>query len=251
MTTSDSNGGGHRGELPTRETETELLRRELEQSNDRLLAFAGQVTHDLKTPLTTMALSLELVRDELELGSDAADLVPLINRALGASERMTDLIEGVLSFARLAVHLEPVPVDLMVLALEVTQDLVERSPVVDLEVDDLPTVQGDEALLRALLRNLVSNAIKFQQGDAVPTVAVSAHRRGARWRIEVADNGIGVPVAERERIFEPMVRLDKRFDGIGVGLATCQRVVDAHHGTIGVTDNPAGQGSTFWVELPA
>ena len=69
--------------------------------------------------------------------------------------------------------------------------------------------------------------------------------------IEVVDNGIGVPEDQAERVFEPMVRLDKRVEGMGIGLATCRRVVDAHGGTIGVADGPDGVGSVFWVELPA
>jgi signal transduction histidine kinase len=226
------------------------LRALLERSDDRLAAFAGQVTHDLKTPLTTMSLSLELIRDELEDGASAADLVPLISRALNGSARMATMIEDVLAFARLGTSIDPVPVDLAKLAAEVVADLAGRLEDVTLTVGELPVVPGDEALLRSLLQNLLTNAVKFRSPDRPPAIAVTSSRTGSQWRITVVDNGVGVPEDERERVFEPMVRLDKRIEGVGIGLATCRRVVQAHEGAIGVTDNPSG-GATFWVELPA
>ena len=229
----------------------EELRGRLERSNDRLAAFAGQVTHDLKTPLTTMSLSLELIRDELEDGAAAEDVVPLIQRALGGSARMTTMIEDVLTFARLGTQIEPRPVDLEAVISLVRADLGSGLDGVDLVVADLPVVPGDEVQLRSLIRNLLSNALKFRSPDRALVVVVTGTRAGTRWRVEVADNGIGIPEDQRERVFEPMVRLDKRIDGVGIGLATCRRIVDSHEGAIGVVANPAGEGSVFWVELPA
>ncbi|GAB3266224.1 sensor histidine kinase [Nocardioides dilutus] len=227
------------------------LRARLARSDERLASFAGQVTHDLKTPLTTMSLSLELIRDELEDGASAEDLVPLITRALGASARMTRMIEDVLAYARLDTSIERVPVDLAQVVAEVVTDLDGRLDDVDLQIGELPVIAGDEALLRSLLQHLLSNAAKFRSPDRPPAIAVSASRVGPRWRIAVVDNGIGIPEDRREEVFEPMVRLDKRIEGVGIGLATCHRVVDAHGGTIGATDGRDGIGATFWVELPA
>ena len=211
----------------------EELRARLASSDSRLASFAGQVTHDLKTPLTTMSLSLELIRDELEDGASAEDVIPLITRALGGSARMTTMIEDILTFARLGTSIDPVPVDLAKVTAEVVADLSDDLGGVELTVGDLPTVRGDEAQLRGALRNLLTNAAKFRSADRPPTVTVGATRTGSRWRVEVADNGIGVPEDQRERVFEPMVRLDKRIDGVGIGLATCRRVVDSHAGSIG------------------
>jgi signal transduction histidine kinase len=228
----------------------EELQARLESSDDRLAAFAGQVTHDLKTPLTTMSLSLELIRDELEEGASAKDLVPLISRALNGSARMATMIEDVLAFARLGTSIDPVPVDLAKVAAEVLADLDGRLADIEVTIGDLPVVPGDEALLRSLLQNLLTNAVKFRSPDRAATIAVTSSRAGPRWLITVVDNGVGIPEDQRERVFEPMVRLDKRIEGVGIGLATCRRVVQAHGGAIGVTDSPGG-GSTFWVELPA
>ena len=197
-----------------------------------------------------MSLSLELIRDELEDGAATADLVPLINRALGASARMTTMIEDVLSFARLETSIDPVPVDLNVATAAALDDLAGRFDGVELRVGELPVVLGDETLLRSLVQNLLSNAAKFRSEERPPRVSMTAGKVGSQWRVEVADNGIGVPEDERERVFEPMVRLDKRIDGVGIGLATCRRIVDAHGGVIGVTAPASGVGAVFWVELP-
>ena len=229
----------------------EEMRARLELSNDRLAAFAGQVTHDLKTPLTTMSLSLELIRDELEDGATSDEVMPLITRALGGSARMTTMIEDVLAFARLETYVDPEPVDLAAVTAAVVDDLASGLDGVELTIGELPVVPGDHALLRSLVQNLLMNAAKFRSADRPPLVSMTASKDGPRWRIEVADNGIGVPADQRERVFEPMVRLDKRIDGVGIGLATCHRVVDAHEGVIGVTTPPSGEGAVFWVELPA
>jgi signal transduction histidine kinase len=223
---------------------------EMRASDERLAAFAGQVTHDLKTPLTTMSLSLELIRDELEDGATAEDVLPLIARALRGSARMSAMIEDVLVFARIGAPVDPVPVDLARVAADVVADLGGTLDGVELVIGELPVVPGDESLLRSLLLNLVANAVKFRSPDRALEVGVSSSRLGGRWRIAVADNGVGIPEDQRERVFEPMVRLDKRVEGMGIGLATCRRVVDAHGGTIGVEAGPSG-GATFWVQLPA
>lgn len=227
------------------------LRARLERSDERLAAFAGQVTHDLKTPLTTMSLSLELIRDELEDGASAEDLVPLITRALGASARMTRMIEDVLAYARLDTSIERVPVDLARVVAEVVADLDGQLDGISVQVGELPVVAGDEGLLRSLLQHLLSNAAKFRSPDRPPEIAVTASRIGTGWRIAVVDNGIGIPEAQREQVFEPMVRLDKRIEGVGIGLATCRRVVDAHRGVISATAAESGEGTALLVDLPA
>jgi signal transduction histidine kinase len=228
----------------------EQLQARLERSDERLASFAGQVTHDLKTPLTTMSLSLELIRDELEDGASAEDVLPLIARALRGSARMSAMIEDVLAFARVGTTIDRVPVDLGKVAADVVADLGGCLDGVDLVIGELPVVPGDESLLRSLLLNLVSNAAKFRSPDRPLSVAVSASPQGGGWRIAVVDNGVGVPNDQREKVFEPMVRLDKRVEGMGIGLATCRRVVDAHGGTIVAATPESGVGTAFLVDLP-
>ena len=109
-------------------------------------------------------------------------------------------------------------------------------------------VRGDSVQLRTVLQNLVANAVKFSGRGA--QVRVSAEEQANGWWIGVADRGPGIPEQDRERAFEPMVRLDRTRPGSGIGLATCRRIVQAHGGRMGIDDNPGG-GAVVWFELPA
>ncbi len=100
-----------------------------------------------------------------------------------------------------------------------------------------------------MLANLIDNATTFVRDDQPATVSVAATRAGDAWRVEVVDDGRGIPAEERDRVFEPMVRLDKTQPGTGVGLATCRRIVEAHGGRIGLAEAPGG-GTVAWFELP-
>jgi signal transduction histidine kinase len=141
-------------------------------------------------------------------------------------------------------------VDLNAVMAEIRDDLAGDLDEVDLLVDRLPVVCGDRTQLRAVLQNLVANAVKFTRPLRAPRVTVTAPPVESGWRLEVADNGPGVPAAERERVLEPMVRgSGTEVDGTGLGLAICARVVQAHGGTMGLTDGPDG-GACVWLELP-
>jgi signal transduction histidine kinase len=252
-------------ELAASLAEVEAMRAELERSNERLGTFAGQVSHDLKTPLTSLALSLALAREELTEAqvvdgahrgaeapdSDTSDVVPLLDRAIDGSARMAVLIDGLLAFARVGGQLGLVDVDLAHVLRDVRADLWERLQGVKLEVEGtLPVVTGDEVQLRALVQNLVDNAAKFTHPDRTPHVRVRAWPTDAGWRVEVVDNGRGVPADQLKWIFAPRARVDESVDGSGIGLATCRFIVEAHGGRIGVESAPSG-GTTAWFELPA
>jgi signal transduction histidine kinase len=106
--------------------------------------------------------------------------------------------------------------------------------------------------LAQVFQNLIANAIKFRRADEAPQVHVSATREGDLWRFSVADNGIGIPADQRERIFQIFHRLHTReeYPGTGIGLALCRRIVERHGGRIWVESEP-GEGATFYFTLPA
>lgn len=219
----------------------------LARSNERLAAFAGQVSHDLKNPLTAISMALEMVADEVAADDD---LTMLVGRARRGADRMGALIGELLDFARAGAQPAEDPVDLAVEMGHVLDDVAGRVARVHVTVDALPVVRGDAAQLRAVLQNLVDNAAKFTPPPATPEISVSAQRRDGSWRVEVADRGPGIPAHARDAVFEPLTRLDTRVEGAGIGLATCRRVVEAHGGRVGVEDNPGG-GAVVWFELPA
>jgi signal transduction histidine kinase len=229
--------------------EIQAVQAELERSNERLASFAGQVSHDLKTPLTTISLSLSLIRDQLEHGELPPDSVGLLDRAINGSTRMADLIDDVLDFARLGGTLKSSEVDLNFVLGEVLDDLGPDLADVTMHISRLPTVLGDRAQLRAVLQNLLGNAAKYRSDERPLEVHVSARHVQRAWRVEITDNGRGVPPAERHRVFEPLARAGGSVEGSGIGLATCRRILGAHGGRIGI-DPSVTVGARFWFELP-
>lgn len=242
-------------ELRTRELtraieELEATRSELERSNEVLTAFAGQVAHDLRNPLSAVRMSLELLEDQMaspELDSDT--LAYVATRANSGAERMQQLIDDLLAYARIGGQMARSSVDLDALVADVRADLAVALAGAELAVEDLPTVEGDPVQLRAVLQNLVANSAKFTRPGEPARIEVRGAADGDVWRIEVVDHGMGVPTEDRERVFAPLARAHEDVKGHGIGLATVRRIVDAHRGRIGITETPGG-GATVWVELP-
>ena len=229
--------------------ENQAVQAELERSNERLASFAGQVSHDLKTPLTTLSLSLSLIREQLQDGHVTADSGPLLDRAINVSARMAELIDDVLDFATLGGTFRATEVDLGFVLGKVLEDLGPELTDVTLHISRLPTVLGDRSQLRAVLQNLLGNAARYRSDERPLEVHISSRHVQRAWRIEITDNGRGVPPAERHRIFEPLARADDSVEGTGIGLATCRRIVGAHGGRIGI-DASVTEGARFWFELP-
>jgi signal transduction histidine kinase len=229
--------------------EIQAAQAELERSNERLPSFAGQVSHDLKTPLTTLALTLSLIREQLQEGQIGAESIALLDRAVNGSVRMADLIDDVLDYARLGGTLKVTDVDLDFVLGKVLEDLAPELADATLHISELPTLLGDRAQLRAVLQNLLGNAARYRSDERPLEVQIAARHVQRAWRIEITDNGRGVPPAERHRVFEPLARVDDSIEGSGIGLATCRRIVGAHGGRIGV-DPTVTEGARFWFELP-
>jgi signal transduction histidine kinase len=223
-------------------------RDELRRSNELLAAFAGQAAHDLRNPLSSVTMSLEMLAGQESVSEDE-DATWMVDRALSGAGRMARMISELLEYGRLGGTLRLDDVDLGEVMADVRQDLEGDLAGAEVVVGDLPVVHVDATQVRAVLQNLVANALKFTRPVAEPRVRVSAEPRGSLWRVEVADNGPGVPVEQRERVFEPLVRGERKADGIGLGLAICARVVRAHGGSIGIDEAPGG-GAVVWFELP-
>jgi signal transduction histidine kinase len=217
----------------------------LSTSNERLAHFAGQVSHDLKNPLTSISLSLET----LELDIEEPDLLDTLARARRGVDRMTDLINNLLEFAQQGRAPGDDVVDLAAEMRSALDDLAGRIAREQVDVGELPLVRGDAGQLRSVLMNLVDNAAKFTVPGEQPDVEVDSVPIDGHHRVEVRDRGRGIPDDKRERVFAPLARLDKTVEGSGIGLATCRRIVEAHGGRMGVEDREGG-GTVFWFELP-
>jgi len=232
--------------------ELRRITRELTHSNQRLTLFAGQVSHDLRNPLSALIGFLDVALDSADI--DPASTAALaLARADGAAGRMNDMVTDLLAYAKAGAKPRRQDVDLAAVVDAVREDLdaaiAEAGAVVVGDAD--VRVVGDPMMLRMLLQNLVANAVKFgRAAGREPRVAVTAVERADAWEITVDDDGPGVPTAARERVFEVMERAaGDDVPGLGIGLSTCRRIVDAHDGRIVIEDSPYG-GARIAVTLP-
>jgi signal transduction histidine kinase len=227
-------------------------RLELERSNRELQEFASVASHDLQEPLRKILAFGERLqaRAASSLDDVAADY---LTRMLDASRRMRRLIDDALECARLSTgptHVGAVALDG---AVRGALENVSVPPGAAMDVGPLPTIEADPAQMRQLFQNLLSNACKFRRPDVPLAVSVRAERPGAEdpWTITVADNGLGFEQVHAERVFTMFQRLHGRmFDGSGIGLAVCRRIVERHHGSLEARGAPNG-GASFVMRLPA
>ncbi|MDO8383507.1 GAF domain-containing sensor histidine kinase [Microbacterium sp.] len=224
----------------------------LSRTNAELSHFAGQVSHDLRNPLNAVSGFIEVAADDPEL-AHAPNAVRALARAESAVARMDAMIRELLDYAKTGGAIASRPdVDLEGIVRAVVDDLDAdlRSARARIVCDAPVLVRGDELLLRALLQNLIANAVKFTAAAGrEPFIEVQALRVQAGWRVTVDDNGPGVAVEDRERVFVAMERGDRSTPGIGLGLATCRRIVEAHGGLIGIDESHLG-GASVWFLLP-
>jgi signal transduction histidine kinase len=232
--------------------ELDARTRELERSNHDLEQYAQMASHDLQAPLATIDLYLKLIDRRLADASQE-ELLQLLEGIGGSTDRMRSLVRDLLHLARVG-RGEPRRESLDTAAVlgQALEDLA--GPISDKGADvtsgPLPIVQGDPGQLSLLFQNLVGNAIKFSDAEA-PRVMVTATVEGGHARFAVRDNGIGIDPKHAERIFQPFQRLhgEDRYEGTGIGLAICQRIV-AHHGGRIWAEGRIGKGSTFHFTLP-
>ncbi|WP_339102731.1 PAS domain S-box protein [Haloterrigena salinisoli] len=236
-----------------RERRLEELVDRLEESNERLQQFAYAASHDLQEPLRMVSSYLQLLESRYadELDDDAAEF---IDYAVDGAERMKAMIDGLLEYSRVDTRGDPLePIELDDVLEDVLADLQLTIEEHDAEIrtEPLPRVEGDADQLRQVFQNLLDNAIEYS-GDEPPRIEITAERRGERWTVSVADEGIGLEADDQERIFDVFQRLHSREEhaGTGIGLALCERIVERHGGEIWVESEP-GEGSTFAFTLPA
>ena len=213
--------------------------------------FASVASHDLSEPLRTIHGFAALLQRKYEGRlDDTAD--GYLRHILDGTRRMQRLIDGLLAYGRIGrggTAFEEVDLDGVLRRVVEDLDVRVDESQATVIVDELPTVHGDRTQLEQLFQNLLLNALKFH-GGAPPHVEVGAARVAEGWELRVGDEGIGVPVDQREAIFAMFTRGgagDER--GAGIGLAVCARVVANHGGRIWVEDNPRG-GSVFAFTLP-
>ena len=227
---------------------------ELRLLNADLDAFSYSVSHDLRTPIRHITNFAGLLQRSLER-NDPAKAARHLEVIVQAASRMDALVSGLLALAQSSrSQISRLSVDLVTVFDQVKQELELdlKGRHINWDISPLPTVQGDEVLLRQVVWNLLSNALKYSQPQPEASVTVMAHRNAEEWTVEISDNGVGFDPRLGERLFKDFQRLHDagEFEGVGVGLATVQRIILRHGGRVWAT-SVLGQGATFGFSLPA
>ncbi len=229
-----------------------LYNKRLEDKNKELEQFTYIASHDLREPLNSINSLIELFieNEGHKLGAEGLKQLEFITKS---STRMKELVKGLLDYARLGKKSEFKPIDfneVVELAINDLEISVKDSEA-RFSIEKLPVLEAMEMEIRLLFQNLISNAIKYQAADHAPEINISAKKVKGGWNFAVSDNGIGIPADQKEKIFIIFQRLHGRneYDGIGIGLSHCRKIVELHDGKIWV-DSELNNGSTFYFFIP-
>ncbi len=228
---------------------------ELKRSNTELEQFAYAVSHDMRQPLRMVSSYLSLIESALA-GQLNEETQQCLDFAVDGAKRMDAMILSLLDYSRIGRRFEAKTRISSKASLD--EALAFLNPELgacggDIKVTgDWPELFASSDELTRLLQNLIGNALKYHQENQAPQVHVHGMASAESLRVEVRDQGIGIDPSQRDRLFKVFSRLQvrSRFDGTGVGLALCRKIVEHHDGAIGVESQGEGQGSVFWFELP-
>lgn len=240
-----------RQNLKLSDANLELQNRELERKNKELEQFAYVASHDLQEPLRTTSSFVELLQKQYKGKLDEkADRY--ISYIVQSSERMKLLISDLLTYSRIGATTETEHVDLNLLINEVIDGLGPAISETQAEITTmkLPVVKGYYAELKQLFYHLINNSIKFRKKDIAPKINLWGIQKNGTWQFACSDNGIGIAPEHSDRIFVIFQRLHTRsqYDGSGIGLSHCKKIVELHKGKIWLESEP-GMGSTFYFTI--
>ncbi len=223
----------------------------LEEKNSQLEQFKFAASHDLKEPIRTItsfsSLILQSNKDNLnKQGKEYLDFV------ISASTRMWALLTGLLNYTEVGMERTLSNVNIKELVATICQDLYAQiqEKKVDIQIQNLPIIEGYGLELRQLFQNLISNALKFSKNDNFQTIKIAYHKVDGAHQFSIEDNGIGIKKEYQSSIFEIFRRLNRKdeYEGTGIGLAMCQRIVAMHYGRIWV-ESAEGKGSKFFFTI--
>tara|TARA_R110000868_G_scaffold383578_7_gene650672 strand:+ start:23858 stop:25621 length:1764 start_codon:yes stop_codon:yes gene_type:complete len=226
--------------------------KELVNKNKELEQFVYITSHDLQEPLRTISSYTQILKEDYENKLDK-DGKRFLEYLFNSSERLMDLIKGILDYTRIEKLDKKELIKTNLLIEEILQDLqhsIDRTNA-EIHVSILPNIIGFPTLIRLLFQNLISNAIKFHRNGVPPKILISGIEFSDSKEFCITDNGIGIKTKHHKKIFNMFQRLhsQKDYEGSGIGLSLCKKIVDLHSGKISIEPNEE-IGSTFKISLP-
>ncbi len=227
----------------------------LQRSNEELQKFAFVASHDLKSPLRNIYGFLSLIKRKYKSPDNVSEIQEYVDFALSAAKDMNTLIEDVLEYSKLD-YLEskrdPVPMrevlEHTIAELHSTPSKRQQNVTLD---GEFPIIHANPTLVQQLFRNLIENGLKYNESEK-PTVTISANESAEKITFDVSDNGIGIPPEYRSKVFGIFTRLhsQEQYEGTGIGLAICRKIVDHYKGNITIQESTSG-GTSFQIALPS
>jgi PAS domain S-box-containing protein len=252
----DINGSKLVMEMAVDITKEKEVEKKLEETNEELRDFVHIASHDLQEPLRKIISFGDLLKSRSNTVDDKD--IYYLSRMENSSRRLQTLVEDLVNYSTLdsAQARKMEQLDLNDVVQQVLTDLeisIEQSNA-KVKIEDLPVIEANRFQMFHLFQNLISNALKYHQEEEPPSLTICRKKVASQdgyCRIAVADNGIGFEKKYLDRIFKPFQRLhtSSQFEGTGMGLAICKKIIDRHNGTITAEDNPSS-GTTFIIELP-
>ncbi len=236
-------------DITERKIQEQIVKRhaELEAKNKELEQFAYIASHDLQEPLRTISNYMKVFEEDYNtvLDDNALRYLQSVNNA---TTRMSKLVKALLDYSRLGRNKQLVLVDGKKIINDVIADLetIIKTTGTTIEVGEVTKIDAYEVEVRQLFQNLITNAIKFRKKDVPCVIKINLERIKDKWKFSVSDNGIGIAPEHFERIFFIFQRLNPidLYEGYGIGLANCKKIVELHEGEIWV-ESVLGEGSTF------
>lgn len=223
-------------------------------SNSELEKFAYIASHDLREPVRSIVGFAQLIQKRASVQNDA-ESKEFLQNIIDSAQRMNTLIHGLLDYSRItstgkgfkAINLNEV----LQKVLSDLQATIEESGAT-IQSDNLPEIQCDDLQLRQLFQNLISNSIKFRQINQPPHIQITVEKQNNHWLFTITDNGIGFDMKYKEKVFQIFSRLhtSDKYQGSGIGLSLCKRIIERHNGEIWLNSEP-GRGTSFYFTLPA
>ena len=231
------------------------LERELRQSNAELQQFASAISHDLRQPLRAVSGHLDLLERRSTNGLEPA-AADHLRMARAAVSRMDAMVVQLLEYSSIGSGTDDIETfqsrEALDEALAFLEPAIRETDARIETTGEWPMVSVNSLQLVRVFQNLIGNALKFRKPGASPNIVVASAVKGTLWRVDISDDGIGIEPSRLERVFRVFTRLHGRdcYEGFGLGLAICRRIIDRYHGRISATSEGLGHGCRIGFELP-